>query len=471
MAEIDLTALKNAHSKKTSEQALTIITANKGMVLKALLIKNGTCLTDKGPEKVDLYIEGGKIKQIKKHLDFDDRIDIIDAEDKIVFPGAIDTQVHFREPGLTHKEDLETGSKSCVLGGVTTFLEMPNTNPACDTVSRVQEKINLASEKSYANFGFFIGATANNYEELLKIEGMTGCPGVKVFLGSSTGDLLLYDPEILLKILKNVKTPIAFHSENEQRLVERKSIKENAKDVHAHYEWRDAEAAMSSTRMIIELAEKANKNIHLLHISTKDEMEFLKDKKHICTVEVTPQHLSFHAPAFYDKLGTYAQMNPPIRTEEHQQGLWEGVHNGTVDVIGSDHAPHLKEEKEKGYPHSPSGMPGAQTIFPVMLDYALNGKITLEKLAELMCFNPAKLYSLKNKGHLRVGFDADIIIFDPNREDKIVNGKMASKCGWTPFDQRKVKGKITHTIVAGKKVVVNGEIVDGPNGAPIELEK
>jgi len=429
-----------------------------------LIVKNGTLTTSQSKQNADIAIKDGKIAKIGDISE--DATKVIDASGLNILPGLIDTQVHFREPGLTHKEDLKSGSRAAALGGICTFFEMPNTKPATTSVDSVKEKIELARQKSYTNFGFYIGGSEKNLEEILKSEDLEGCCGLKIFLGSSTGDLLLYKREILLDIFKKVKMPIAVHSESEPRLVERMPIRDNATSVHAHYEWRDAISALESTKMIIDVAKEAGRKVHVLHITTKEEMEFLAQNKEHCTVEVTPQHLTLFAPDIYDKIGTFAQMNPPIRTADHKDGLWTGLNNGTVDVLGSDHAPHSIEEKEKGYPHSPSGMPGVQTIFPVMLKHMNEGKITLEKIIELLSETPAKLYSL-NKGRLEVGADADLTLLNLNEAWTIQNEDQASKCGWTPFAGMEIKGRPVGTVVMGQVAMLNGEVFE-INPSPIK---
>jgi len=431
------------------------------------LIVNGILMTPDGPVQKDLALNHGKIAAILEPGHGEYAPITIDAKNLHVLPGIIDSQVHFREPGLEHKEDLHTGSKAAALGGITTFLEMPNTNPPTVDAASIVYKVKRGRETSYTNFGFFMGATEHNLENLQSAVDVEGCCGIKIFLGSSTGSLLLYDKLKLTKIFESCSLPIALHSENELMLRERVSIKNEAKDVHAHYRWRDVDTALSSTQMILDLARETGKRVHVLHISTKEEMELLAKYTDVATVEVTPQHLTLCAPEDYDRLGTYAQMNPPIRTADHRDGLWKGLTDGTVDVIGSDHAPHTKEEKDKGYPHSPSGMPGVQTILNIMLDHVNAGKLSLEKLVDLLSQRPAELYSLKNKGKLMLGYDADITIVDMNKTHEISDGEQASKSGWTPYAGRKIKGMAVMTIVGGNKVMDNGEIIGEPMGQPI----
>lgn len=427
-----------------------------------VLIKNAHCINEGKEFKADIAVSGSRIAKIADHLDVQaDRV--IDATGLTLIPGVLDTQVHFREPGLTHKEDIASGSLSAAAGGVVGFLEMPNTNPSTTNIDALKTKIEIAKKTSSTNFGFFIGATADNIEELIKAQDLPGCCGVKIFLGSSTGSLLLYEEKKLLEIFQKVKMPIAVHSEDEELLNKRMSFRDNATSVHAHPVWRNEETALSSTKKVIELAKKAGRKIHILHISTQEEIEFLAQNKDHCTVEVTPQHLTLSAPECYDELGTYAQMNPPIREERHRQALWKAVQNGVVDVIGSDHAPHTKEEKDRPYPNSPSGMPGVQTIFPLMLDHALKGKLSMTQLVQLLCHAPAELYSFKDRGFLKEGYFADFTLFDPKAKTTILHEKMHSRCGWTPFHNKELDGRVCLSLLEGQ-VLLEGEKVHSLQG-------
>ena len=428
-----------------------------------LLLKNGEVYVDGSLQKKDVLVKDGLISKIEDSIQESGQ-KVLDLSGQQVLPGLIDSQVHFRDPGLTHKEDLETGSIAAALGGVCTFFEMPNTTPPTTDEASINEKVEKAKRVSYVNFGFFMGATQHNIEELKKAKDIEGCCGIKIFLGSSTGSLLLYEKEALLNVFKHTKGMISCHSENEDMLRANVSIRDAATSAHDHPKWRSVETALTSTERLIGLAREAGRKVHVLHITTKNEMEFLKENKDVCTVEVLPQHLTLSAPECYDKLGTYAQMNPPIRTQEHQEGLWDGLLNGTVDVMGSDHAPHTREEKDQGYPKSPSGMPGVQTIIPIMLNHVNSGKLPLSRLMELMAERPAELWSL-NKGKIEVGKDADFTVVDLSASFEIKNEDQASKSGWTPFDGMTVKGKPTHTIVGGVVVMKDGAIV-GRAGKP-----
>jgi len=428
-----------------------------------LLLKNGEVYIDGMLQRKDVLIKDGTITKIEGSISEDAR-KVIDLTGQQILPGIIDSQVHFRDPGLTHKEDLETGSMAAALGGVCTFFEMPNTTPPTIDEAAIKFKVEKAKRVSYVNFAFFMGATQNNLDELKKVGAIEGCCGIKIFLGSSTGSLLLYEKSALIDVFKNTKGMISCHSENEDMLRENVAIRDHATSIHDHPKWRNVETALSSTKRLIELARQAGRKVHVLHISTKEEMEFLNENKDICTVEVLPQHLTLYAPDCYDRLGTYAQMNPPIRTIDHQEGIWAGVLNGCVDVMGSDHAPHTREEKDQGYPKSPSGMPGVQTILPIMLNHVHEGRLPLSRFIELMAERPAELWGL-NKGKIEVGKDADFSVVDLKGEFTIRDEDQASKTGWTPFNAMKVTGKPTHTIVGGVVVMKDGAIV-GRAGQP-----
>ncbi len=397
-------------------------------------------------------------------------INTLNFENKFVLPGMIDTQVHFREPGLTHKEDIYHGTKSALLGGITSIFEMPNTSPATINEKELLKKINIAEKNSWTNFAFFVGACKENLSNLDKLELIKGCAGVKIFMGSSTGGLLVSAEEDLELALKTCKRRVAIHSEDETRLIERfKNInKENG--VKEHEKWRDPLSALISTKKVLKYAKKYNTKAHVLHVSSLEEMQILQNKGKYITVEVTPQHLTFNSPSCYDNLGSLAQMNPPIRSLEHQNGLWKGIENGTVDVIGSDHAPHTLGEKKNLWPNSPSGMPGVQTSLSVMLDHVNNKRLSIEKLIQLMSENPCKIYNIKDKGYIKVGYDADLTVIDLKKEIKIENKNIASKCGWSPYNGMKFKGCPIATIVNGKLKMLNGNILDKPNGNAINFD-
>ena len=432
----------------------------------SLIIKNGTCYIDGKLVNTDITVSGGKIKSIGK-ADLNNH-KVYDAENKIVLPGIIDTQVHFREPGSTDAEDLESGSRAAVLGGVTSLFEMPNTNPPTANLVEFEKKLKAAKNRMHSNYAFYFGATPSNTDQLAQLKNVEGCCGVKLFAGSSTGNLLVDKEADIEKVISSSDRVVSIHSEDEDIIKLRKKFIRKG-DVHSHHEWRNVECAMSSTRRVVKIAERYNKKIHVLHVTTKDEVDFLAMHKKNVTFETTPQHLTLYAPDCYDKLGTYAQMNPPLRGKEHYDRLWTAIKNNIVDVLGSDHAPHLKVNKDKEYPNSPSGMPGVQTIFPVMIDHVNNGKLTLNQLINLMCENPCRIFGIKNKGFIKEGFDADVTIVDMKKEVTIKDEMIASKCGWTPFNNYKVKGFPVGTIVNGILVMSDGKILVESKGKPLSF--
>jgi len=432
----------------------------------SLVIKNGSCYINSKLVQTDIGLSGNKIKKIGKIELNSSRV--FDATDKVVLPGIIDTQTHFREPGSTDVEDLESGSRAAVLGGVTSLFEMPNTNPPTSNLEEFNKKLKLAKNRMHSNYAFYFGATPENADQLSKLKDVEGCCGVKLFAGSSTGKLLVDKEADIEKVISSSDRIVSIHSEDEEILkLRKKFIKKN--DVHSHPEWRNTECAMSSTRRVVKIAERYNKKIHVLHVTTKEEVDFLAMHKKNVTFEVTPQHLTLYAPDCYEKLGTYAQMNPPLRTKEHYNRLWVAIKNNIVDVLGSDHAPHSKENKDKEYPNTPSGMPGVQTIFPVMLNHVNNGKLTLEQLIKLLCENPCRIFGIKNKGYIKEGYDADLTIADMKKEVVIKNEMIASKCGWTPFNNYKVKGFPVGTIVNGNLVMSDGKLIEKSKGTPLEF--
>jgi len=430
------------------------------------IFKNGTLVNQDGVQGGDIGIRGGRIAALG-NLGGDTAGTITDCAGLHVLPGVIDTQVHFREPGLEHKEDLASGSLSAVMGGVTGVFEMPNTNPLTTTRETFEDKIRRASGRMHCNFAFFIGGTHENVGELPMLERLPGCAGVKVFMGSSTGSLLVADDDGVGAILKAISRRAAFHSEDEYRLEERKPLRV-ANDPTSHPLWRDPEAALRSTRRLVALAHKYGKRIHVLHISTAEEMVFLAGHKDVATVEVTPHHLTLDETA-YVRLGTLAQMNPPVRDTLHRAGIWAGVDNGVVDVLGSDHAPHTLEEKQKPYPASPSGMTGVQTLVPLMLDHVNAGKLSLERFVDLSSAGPSRIFNIARKGRIAVGYDADFTIVDLKRRETIRNAWVASKAAWTPYDGVDVTGWPVGTIIAGDAVMWQGELVKAAAGRPIEF--
>jgi len=440
-----------------------------------LILKGGMVATPGGIVEADIAVKNGRIADLGS-LGSATAKDVIDCTGLHVLPGAIDTQVHFREPGLTHKEDLSTGTLSAIAGGVTSIFEMPNTEPLTITGPAFLDKMARAGEKAFCDYAFFAGGCAENTHLLAQLERADGCCGVKIFMGSSTGALLAAKDEVILKILQNGTRRVAMHAEDEERLKARKHIAENGNDVHNHPVWRDVECALLAVKRAVSLAREAGRRIHLLHVTSGDEMDFLKDHKDISTVETTPQHLTLYAEECYDRLGTRAQMNPPIRDKSHRERLWAAVQKGVVDVLGSDHAPHTLEEKAKPYPASPSGMTGVQTMLPVMLDHMNAGRLSLMRVVDLLCHGPQRVYQISGKGRITLGYDADFAIVDLKRQKTITNSWIKSRCGWTPFDGMKVTGWVQGTVLRGNVVMWDDEITESARtrrarGMPVRFQE
>ncbi len=432
----------------------------------SLIIKNGSCYIDGKFENIDIALSANKIKKIGK-IDLNSS-KVFDATGKIVLPGAIDTQVHFREPGANDAENLESGSRAAVAGGITSVFEMPNTNPPTSTFKEFNNKLSAARNRMFCNYAFYFGATPDNMKELALVNTLEGCCGVKLFAGSSTGNLLVSQEKDIEKVISSSSKIVSIHSEDENILLSRKKFIKDG-DVTSHPIWRNEECALESTKRVVRLAQKHKKKIHILHVSTKEEIDFFSKKRDGVTFEITPQHLTLYAPDCYKNLKTFSQMNPPLRSKDHYDRLWDAVEETLVSTIGSDHAPHTKEEKNRKYPLSPSGMPGVQTLLPVMLDHVNKGKLKLEKLIKLVCENPCDLFGIKNKGYLKENYDADLTIVDMNKEVLIKDEWIESKCGWTPFNNYKVKGFPVATIVNGEIVMENSKIISPAKGKPLNF--
>ena len=421
-----------------------------------LVLANGTVVNQDGTGVRDIGVLDGRIAAIGS-LAAASTGERIDCAGLHVLPGVIDSQVHFREPGLVHKEDLETGSRGAVLGGVTCVFEMPNTSPPTTSAEALADKLARAKGRMHCDFAFWVGGTHDNVAELAELERLPGAAGVKVFMGSSTGSLLVPDDEGVLAILKRIRRRAAFHSEDEARLYERKPLRVGG-DVSSHPVWRDETAALKSTERLVRLAREARAQVHVLHVSTREEIEFLARAKDVASCEATPHHLTLSGDD-YARLGTRLQMNPPVRGSEHREGIWRGVQNGVVDVLGSDHAPHLLEEKQKPYPESPSGMTGVQTLVPVMLTHVNAGRLTLQRFVDLTSAGPQRLFGVVGKGRIAAGYDADFTIVDLKRTETIRDSWIASRAGWTPYDGKTVTGWPIGTIVRGRRVMWEGELV------------
>ena len=426
-----------------------------------LILKNGTVYTPEATEITDIAVKDGKIVDFGS---FDNAEEIIDCTNLLVFPGLIDTQCHFREPGGEHKETLETGTLSAALGGVTGIFEMPNTNPLTITPEAMEFKLKKAHETSYVDFAFYFGGTAEYAEHLSEWENIDGVCGIKIFMGASNGDLLSATDEEIDAIVANGKRVIAVHAEDESIMNENKvTILGDSNDVAMHYKWRSEESCLNATKRIVSIAKKYSRKVHILHITTAQEMAFLKANKDIASAEVLANHLTLHAPDCYDMFGTLAQQNPPIREKHHQDALWAAVADGTVDIVASDHAPHTLDEKSGTYPNTPSGTPGVQTLIPIMLNHVHEGRLSYERLVDLMAYGPYRIHKIKNKCLIRKGFNADFTVVDPKAEHIISNAEQASKSGWTPYDGKKVIGFPTMTIIGGKTIMRDGEITGRSN--------
>jgi len=390
---------------------------------------------------------------------------VIEARGLHVLPGVIDSHVHFREPGAEHKEDLETGSRAAVMGGVTTVFEMPNTSPPTTTAGALDDKMRRAEGRMYCDHAFYIGASLENIGELESLQRLPGVAGVKVFAGSSTGNLLIAEEPDLQRVFARLTRRAAFHSEDEARLTERLGER-RAGDPSSHPIWRDPKAALDCTALLLRLARTHGKRVHILHLTSGDEIPLLAAHKDVATAEVTPHHLSLQAPEDYERLGTHAQINPPIRDGAHRAALWAAIRDGVIDTVGSDHAPHTLEEKTRPYPESPSGMPGVQTLVPVMLDHVNAGRLSLQRFVDLVCHGPQRVYGIAGKGRIAAGYDADLTLVDMACEAEITDSWLASRCGWSPYTGKRVKGWPVGTIVRGQAVMRDGELIGPALGRP-----
>lgn len=433
-----------------------------------LILKGGTLVNHDGIGQRDIGIKDGSIAHIGS-LSAHDAGEVIDCTGLHILPGVIDSQVHFREPGLEHKEDLETGSRAAVLGGVTSVFEMPNTNPLTTDEERLADKVSRGTNRMHCDFAFWVGGTKENAQHVGELERLPGAAGIKVFMGSSTGDLLVADDDGVASILRNTNRRAAFHSEDEYRLEERKNLRVDG-DPSSHPIWRDEIAALQCTQRLVAIARKERARIHVLHISTAEEIPFLAANKDVASCEATPHHLTLTADD-YATLGSLIQMNPPVREVRHKAGIWQGIEHGIIDVLGSDHAPHLLEEKAKPYPASPSGMTGVQTLLPIMLDHVNAGRLSLERLVDLSAHGPQRLFGIAKKGRIAVGWDADFAIVDLKRKETITNAQAGSKAGWTPYDGKQVTGWPVGTIIRGNRVMWEGDIAMPSQGRVVEFQE
>ncbi len=435
-----------------------------------LLLRGGVIAGPDGEAEADIGVRQGRIVQIGPPAG-SGAARVLDLRGLHILPGVLDTQVHFREPGAPEAEqaeNLETGSRAAVMGGVTGVFEMPNTNPPTTTPAALKDKLRRAQTRMFCDFAFYAGGIEDNADNLAQLEQMPGCCGIKVFMGSSTGTLLAAEDPQIARILAALSRRAAFHAEDEARLQARRAYAQPGRP-ETHPRWRDAASAARATRRLLHLARRAGRKIHVLHVSTAGELALLARAKAFASVEATPQHLTLAAPACYQRLGTRAQMNPPIRGPRHRRALWAAIRSGIVDVIGSDHAPHSLAAKARPYPNSPAGMPGVQTLVPLMLDHVNRGRLSLARLCQLTSANPARLFAIAGKGRIAPGFDADFTIVDLKARRRIEDGWIESLCGWTPFHGTEVQGWPAATIIRGQTVMWQGEIAPQAAGRPIRF--
>ncbi len=430
-----------------------------------LLIRGGKVASGKGVVRADVGVRGGRIASVGD-LSAADAAEVLDAAGLLVLPGAIDAHVHFREPGAEQKEDIESGSRAAVMGGVTTAFDMPNTDPPTTTAEALADKVARAQGRAWCNMAFQVGATAANVEELPALESLPGCAGVKLFMGSSTGSLLLETDEDLTRALHAGARPAFVHAEDEGRLRDRRALLGDSPHVRLHPTWRDSQCAVVATRRILDLCRATRRPVHILHISSLNELEMLRKAKAEglpVTCEVTPQHLTLNSE-LYETLGTRLQANPPIRSEEHRRALLAALADGLFDTVGSDHAPHTLEEKARPYPFSPSGMPGVQTLLPAMLDWAARGVVDLQAVVRMTAENPARIFGLTGKGFVQEGYDADLALVDPETSFEVTRDWLQSRCGWSPFEGRRFRGRVVHVVVGGNLTVRDGALTGRPTG-------
>ncbi len=429
------------------------------------LIKNATVVFPDELTQVGVLLEDRRIAALDPASQI--TVDhVIDARGLHLLPGVIDDQVHFREPGLTHKEDLRSGSRACAKGGVTTFLEMPNTVPTTTTVERLHEKLELAAQRSVVNYGFYIGATCDNLRELQQAERT---PGIKIFIGSSTGDLLVDDQDALERIFGETTLPIAAHCEDETTVRANQQRFAGIHDPAIHSRIRDHEAAYRATARALDLAHRHKHRFHVLHVSTGAEIELLLDHQDRITAEVCPHHLLFNIDD-YERLGSLVQMNPSVKTKADNDALWQALLNGQIQVIATDHAPHTLEEKQQPYPQSPSGLPAVENSLALMLDQVSRGRCTLQQVVHWMCDAPARVWDIVNKGRIQVGYDADLVLVDLQKAAPILNENQLTKSGWSPWHGTWLRGWPVATWVMGHPVYADGRLDESHLGSEVEFD-
>jgi dihydroorotase len=428
-----------------------------------LLIRGGICVLPWGMENADVGVRDGRIAALGVPADATADATIA-AAGLHVLPGLIDPHVHLRDPGDASVESIPTGTKAAVLGGLAAVFDMPNTIPSITDAERLGWKQGYVEHAAWCDMGLYVGATKANTFQLAELELSRGVCGVKVFAGSSTGDLLVEDDASLERVMRSGRRRVAYHSEDEYRLQARRGMFKSGDPYACHMQWRDAETAFLGTRRLMALAQKTGRPAHILHVSTAEEFSYLKDYRDIATVEVLANHLTQVAPDCYERLGAFAVMNPPLRDRRHFDAAWAAVRDGTVDTVGSDHAPHSRAAKEKPWPECPAGLTGIQTLVPIMLDHVNAGRLSLPRLVDLLCAGPARVYGAVGKGRLAAGYDADFTLVDVRRQRRIEDSWIVSPCGWTPFAGMDVTGWPVATIVRGHVVMREDEVLGAPQG-------
>ncbi len=445
--------------------------------MSCTVIKGATIINEGISFTKDVLIENEIIKTIAEDIKVPKNAMVIDAKGKLLIPGAIDDQVHFREPGLTEKANIATESKAAAAGGITTFIEMPNTVPQATTQELLENKFRIASKDSYVNYSFMFGGTNDNLEELLKTDPKK-VAGIKLFLGSSTGNMLVDNPEVLEKIFSSTNMVISTHCEDEQTIKNnmKAALEEFGEDIpiNQHPVIRSAEACYISSSKAIELAKKTGARLHVFHLSTAKEMELfrndipLKDKK--ITAEVCIHHLTFTSDQ-YDEKGTFIKWNPAVKTKNDREALWTALLDDRIDVIATDHAPHTLTEKQNTYTKAPSGGPLVQHAIPAMLSFVDEGKITLEKMVEKMCHNPAILFDIEKRGYIKEGYYADLVLIEPNQPWTVTKENILYKCGWSPFEGTTFNNTITHTFVNGNLIYNQGTFDEHTKGKRVTFNR
>lgn len=433
-----------------------------------LIIRNGRCITPWGEQDATIGVRDGRIVTLSATAQ-DEAEREIDAKGLHVLPGMIDSHVHLREPGNAEIETLETGTRAAALGGVTTVFDMPNTNPSIVSAEMLEWKYGRIGETAHIDVGFYVGATRENTPELAALERAPGVCAIKVFAGSSTGNLMIEDDAGIEAVMRSGHRRVCFHSEDEYRLQDRKGQFHEGQPYEMHAVWRDVECAFLGTRRIIAIARKTRRPAHILHVSTAEELDFLAENRDVASAEVLVNHLTQYGPDCYEKLGGLAVMNPPLRDRSHYDAAWRAVRDGRVDVVSSDHAPHPLEAKKRAWPNCPAGLTGVQTIVPLMLDHVNAGRLSLQRLADVMSAGPARIYNLPNKGRLAVGFDADFTLVDMGARRTITNDWIITPAGWTPFDGTEVHGWPVATVVRGQIVMQDDAIVTPLSGQPVRF--